>query len=112
MTLWNKLVLGVKFLFGGFEPATDYLCNILNKYLAAGDIAERVQKARAYVANILWYLRKYKDYCPGKWMPYYEKLIEVVQKLVDIFEDNQVQPQEIADAIAAVKTAIAEWMED
>ena len=69
MSLWNKIVIGTKFLFGGFESATDYALQLLNKYLAKDKVAANVQKAREYVENILGFLRKYQDFCPGKWAP-------------------------------------------
>lgn len=110
MNAWNNLVLGVKFLFGGFEAATDYLLELLNSFLRKGDIADRVQKARDFVYSVLGYLRKYEKYCPSIWTKDYRKLVDVVQTLVDVFEDGQVSKAEIERAIKAVQDAIAEWM--
>lgn len=112
MSFWNKLTLGCKLFFGGFESATDYLLNLLNKFLAKGDTPERIQKYRENVETILGYMRKYKDFCPGKWVPHYEKLINAIQTLTDAFEDNQITTEELNKAIENVKAAIAEWMQD
>lgn len=106
MTVWNKLVLGTKFLFGGFESATDYLLKLLNELLAKENIAENIQKSRAYVVSILGCLKKYEKYCPAIWATYYEKLENSIQTLVDVFEDGKIVP----DEIEKVRAAIAEWM--
>lgn len=110
MTFWNKLVLGSKFLFGGFESATDYLLKLLNDFLSGGKIAERIQKAREFVASILAYMKKYEKYCPAIWASHYEKLEAAIQTLVDVFEDGQVSAEELEKAIADVKAAIDDWM--
>ena len=111
MSLWNKLVLGTKFLFGGFESVTDYLLKLLNKFLSGGKISERIQKTREYVAAILRYLKKYEKFCPAIWCSHYEKLLSAVQTLLDVFADNRVTPDELDKAIADINAAIAAWME-
>lgn len=111
MTLWNKIVLGGKYLVGGFESAADYLLELLNKFLSQGNISERVQEARAYVATILGYMRKYEKYCPAIWVPHYEKLEVAVQTLLDVFEDSQIKPDELEKAIADIKAAIDVWFD-
>lgn len=110
MSLWNKIVLGFKFLFNGFESATDYALVLLNRFLAADGIAADVQKARAYVVTIYGYLDKYRRYCPVIWVEDYAKLLVAVKTLSDAFEDNQIDKGEIDKSIAAIKDAIAEWM--
>ena len=45
MNLWNKLTLGTKFLFGGWESALDYLLGFLNTYLAKDGVSKKVTKA-------------------------------------------------------------------
>lgn len=110
MNLWNKIMLGTKFLFGGFESATDYLLKLLNDFLKKENVAGRVQKAREFVLQILSYMKKYEKYCPAIWAPHYEKLEAAIQTLADVFEDGQVSDVEIEKAIAAVKAAIDEWM--
>ena len=112
MTFWNKIVLGTKFLFRGFEPATDYLCGILNAYINRDDILARIDKVRSQLEMVLGYMRKYKDYCPGKWLPYYEKLVEAIETLLSIMEDNRITAAELNTGIELVKNALAEWMAD
>lgn len=112
MSLWQKIVIGTKFMFGGFESATDYALKLLNKHLVKENVAANIQKTREYVEWILGFLRKYQDFCPGKWAPHYEKLLTAVESLSKAFEDNQVTPEELDKVVADVKAAIAEWMED
>lgn len=111
ISLWSKIVLGAKFLFGGFEPATDYLLKLLNEFLAKDGVSTRVQQAREYVEKILGYLRKYEKYCPAIWCRHYEKLEDAVQTLVNIFDDNSLSREEIEQAIADMRRAIEIWFE-
>lgn len=112
MTLWNKIVIGTKFLFGGFESATDYILKLLNKYLSSEKVAGRIQKIREYVELILGFLRKYQDFCPSKWSAEYEKLLATIQTLCDVFSDSQITIEEANQVIANVKAAIDEWFKD
>lgn len=110
MNLFNKIVLGMKFMFGGFESATDYLLGLLNEFIGKDNIAGKIQKALEFVSTILKYMKKYEKYCPAIWAGDYLKLIEVLQTLVNILDDSKVTSDEIQAAIAAVKDAIKEWM--
>lgn len=110
MSIWNKIVLGTKFLFGGFESATDYLLKLLNSFLSGGKVSERIQKAREFVSTILGYMKKYEKYCPAIWCTHYEKLMAAVQTLLDVFEDNQISSEELDKAVADIKAAIEAWM--
>jgi len=109
ISLWNKIVIGVRFFFVGFESAVDYVVILLNDFLAQEGIVDRVQKARDFVAKILGYMVKYEKYCPAIWVTHYEKLEIAVKALVDAFEDGKVDRQEIKNTIASVKAAINEW---
>lgn len=110
MSIWNKIVLGTQLLFGRFESATDYLLKLLNNFLSGGKIAERIQKAREYVASILGYMKKFEKYCPAIWVTHYEKLESAVQTLLDVFEDNKISSEELDKAVADIKAAIEAWM--
>ena len=110
MNIWNKIVLGAKYLFGGFESAIDYLMGLLNEFLGRDDVAGKVQEVREFVAKILSYMKKYEKYCPAIWVTHYGKLMAAVQTLVDITEDGKVTSEELEKAIADVKAAIDEWM--
>ena len=114
MNLWNKLVIGTKFLFGGFEAATDYalklLLNALNGLISGGNVAAKVQKIWNIASTVMEYLGKYEDYCPTPWVDDFKKLKTVIQSLIDAFEDGKVTSEEAERTIALVKDAIAEWM--
>ena len=110
MNLWNKIVLGTKFLLGGFESATDYLLGLLNDFIGKENVASKIQKALEFVSTILKYMKKYEKYCPAIWASNYLKLIDVLQMLVNVLDDSKVTADEIQSAIAAVKDAIDEWM--
>lgn len=110
MNIWNKIVLGTKFLFGGFESATDYLLKLLNELLAKGKVPERVQEIRSFVVTVLSYMKKYEKYCPAIWAPHFEKLEEAMQTLIDVFEDGQLTAEEAEKAVEALKAAIKAWM--
>ena len=110
MNTWNKIILGVKIVFGGFESATDYLLGLLNEFLSKDGVAKRVQDVREFGTTVLTYMKKYEKYCPAIWAPHYEKLEAVVGTLVDITEDGQLTTEELEKTIADVKAAIDEWM--
>lgn len=112
ITLWNKIVAGTKFMFCGFESATDYSLNLLNKYIGSGDIAERVQEARKYIGDIIGFLTKYQEFCPMKWLDDYNALICVLNTAYDALSDGKITPEEVYKAIADAKMAIAEWMKN
>lgn len=110
MSIWNKIVLGAKFMFGGFESATDYLLGLLNSFLGKEGVAGKLQKTVEFVSTIVKYMKKYEKYCPAIWSADYVKLMSVVQVLVDVFEDGKVDSAEIQKAIDEVKSAIDDWM--
>lgn len=109
MNLWNKIVLGTKYIFGGFESATGYLFKLLNDFLGKENVAEKVQKVYAFVATILTYLKKYEKYCPAIWANDYVLLTGTIQTLADVLADGKVSADELAKAVKAVKDAIADW---
>ena len=110
LNLWNKVVLGAKFLFGRFESATDYLALLLSSFLGRENVAAHVQETREYVIDILSYMEKYEKFCPAIWVPHYEKLMAAIQTLVDVLEDGKVTAEEISATVDAVNNAINEWM--
>ena len=110
MNLWNKIVLGTKFIFGGFESATDYLLGLLNDFIGKENVASKIQKALEFVSTILKYMKRYEKYCPAIWASDYLKLIDVLQMFVNVLDDSKVTADEIQGAIASVNDAIKEWM--
>lgn len=112
MTLWNKIVVGTKLLFSGFESATDYALKLLNVYFSTADVSANIQKTRTTVETVLGYLRKYHRFCPVGWVTHYDKLIVAIQTVSDAFADNKLKQEEIAKAKADIQAAIEEWMKD
>ena len=110
MGLWNKIVLGVKFMFGGFESATDYLLKILNDFLNSEGVSGNVQKVREFALTILKYLTKYEKYCPAIWANDYLRLKAAIQTIPDALEDGSLAKEEIEKIIGSVKDAIENWM--
>lgn len=110
MNLWNKIVLGSKFIIGGFEAATDYLLELLNSFIGKENIANKIQKALEFASTVLKYMKKYEKYCPAIWASDYLKLIDVLQVFVNVLDDAKVTPDELQDAISTMQNAIDEWM--
>ena len=61
MNLWNKITLGTKFLFGGWEAALDYLLNFLNEFLARPNVADKAAKLRSTCEYALNFLLRLKE---------------------------------------------------
>lgn len=110
MGLWNKIVLGVKFMFGGFESATDYLLKLLNDFLNSEGVSGNVQKVREFALTIMKYLTKYEKYCPAIWANDYLRLKAAIQTIPDALEDGSLTKEEIENIIGSVKDAIENWM--
>ena len=109
MTLWNKISIVVRFMFGGFESATDYVLKLLNKYLGDEKVSENVQKYRKYVVESYNFLTKYSEFCPAKWEMEFDALLKAVNTLCVAFEDNKITPEEMNKFISDCKAAIATW---
>lgn len=110
MNLWQKLTMGIKFIFGGFEAATDYLLNLLNGWLSAPDVAEKVAYYYGKAKGVYDFLVKYQRFCPAAWTEAYAETLAAVKQLVDVFADGKVEEQEIKNCIAAFKAAYEKWM--
>ena len=110
MGLWNKIVLGFKFMFGGFESATDYLLKLLNNFLNMEGVAGNVQKVREFTIKTLTYLKKYEKYCPAIWANDYLRLEEAIQTIPDAIEDGSLEKEEVEKIIMSVKNVIDNWM--
>jgi len=115
MPLWNRIVLGTKFLLFGFESASDYMLKLLNEFISTGNISERIQEIREYVSSLIFYMRKYQKYCPSIWENDYAKLLVVIETSNEVLADNKITTDElekVKKAIADIKAAIEEWMKD
>ena len=113
MSIWQKIVVGSKFLVGGFDSAVSYLVNkVLNPYLSTDAVAGKVKKAYETANMVLGYLRKYAAYCPSVWQREYDALVSSVDVMVGVFADGQVTVEEVARCVEAFKKARAAWNED
>ena len=112
MTTWQKIQLGLKFVFGSFESASDYLLKLLNDYLAKTNVAKKVEKAKAYVDSALEWAQKLQPYCPAKWASEYALLVETVRELSAALEDGQISGAELQAAVEGVKIAYDRWQKD
>lgn len=111
MSMWEKIKLGCKFLFGGFEAATDYLLNtVLNPYLNTDTVRANVRAAYEKTNIVLGYLREYREYCPGAWLTQYDATVDAVDAMVEVFADGQVSRLEIEAVVQAFNTARAAYM--
>ena len=112
MSTWNKIVLGCKMFFGGFDSAVQYLLKVFNQAIARDKYKENIQKYRLLASTVLKYMHKYEGYCPTVWTVHYRKLLTAMETFIVAFEDNQITPEELDKAIAAIKDAISEWTAD
>lgn len=113
MSIWQKIVTGTKFLFGGFDSAVDYLLNVvLNPYLTVETVAAKVKRAYEVALSVYGMLMKYADYCPACWRKYYDAVLTSLDAMVETFADGIVEREEIANVISAVQTARLEWNKD
>lgn len=112
MNLWNKLTLGTKFLFGGWESALDYLLGFINGYLAKPNIADKVEKVRDTAAWALDWLLKLKVYIPAKWHNEYNAVTDVVADIIAVANDGKLTAEEVKSLAIAFNEAKAKWDED
>jgi len=109
MSTWQKIKLGLKFVFGSFEGASDYLLGPLNEYLGKTNVASKVAKAREYVGYAFTWLTKLEPYCPAKWAGDYAKVKGAVEYLFGVLDDGQVSGAELQAAVEGVTIAYKNW---
>jgi hypothetical protein len=112
MNVWNKITLGTKFLFGGWESALDYLLGFLNTYLAKDGVAEKVTKVRETCAWALDWLLKLRVYVPTKWHNEYNVITDVVADVIAVANDGKITAVEIKTIAASFAEAKAMWDAD
>lgn len=112
MNLWNKLTLGSKFLFGGWEAALDYLLSFLNDYLAKDGVAGKVAKVRDTCAWALDWLLKLQTYVPAKWRNEYSAIVDVVADVIAVANDGKLTAAEFSALVESFKMAKTKWEED
>lgn len=112
MNLWNKITIGAKFLFGGWESALDYLLGYLNDYLARPDVADKVVKLRETCSWALDWLLKLKTYVPTKWRNEYDAVTDVVADVISAANDGKITVEEVKALGASFADAKAKWEAD
>lgn len=112
MNLWNKITLGTKFLFGGWEAALDYLLNFLNEFLARPNVADKAAKLRSTCEYALNFMLRLKEYVPEKWQNEYNAIIDVVADIIAVTRDNRITAEEVKTLAASFAEAKKLWEED
>lgn len=112
MNLWNKLTLGTKFLFGGWESALDYLLGFLNDFLAKPNIAGKIAKVRDTAVWALDWLFKLKIYVPTKWHNEYNAVVDVVADVIAVANDGKLTTAELTGLATSFAEAKAKWEAD
>lgn len=113
MTFWQKITIGTKFLFGGFESATDYALGLLNTFLSTtSPTMAWIVKAVTLARTVYGYLVKYAEYCPSKWRDEYNAVIDAVGSTADSLSDLRLTPEEFKEITGKFKAVHAAWMED
>lgn len=112
MNLWNKIKLGTKFLFGGWESALDYLLTFLNEYLCKSGIDKKVSEITETASWALEWLNKLEKYVPEKWNNEYFAIRDVVADIICVTKDGQITIEEIRHLSLSFSEAKAKWDED
>lgn len=112
MSIFTKISIGVKLLFGKWESAMDTAIAALNAFLVRPDIAKHVAKVRDTVDYILNLCEDYGDYCPAKWQKDFAALVSALNTFSNALADGELSPEEIRECASACKAAIDYWMKD
>lgn len=112
MSFWNKIVIGSKFLFGGWESALEYLLRFLNEYLNKPEVAKNVEKINDTAAWALGWLAKLRKYVPSKWFNKYDAIVVVLSEILAITEDKLLTVDECKRLTTAFMEAKAKWEQD
>ena len=112
MSFWQKLTMGTKFLFGGWESALDYLLGFLNEFLSKPNVAGKVEKVRETCAWALDWLLKLKTYVPTKWRNEYDAVTDVVADIIAVANDGQLTTEELKNLAVSFSDAKAKWDEE
>lgn len=106
----QKLIAGTKFLLLGWETALDYVLGLLNAFVASNAaVGAKIAAGRALALDALYYLKKFRKYCPNAWIDAYDPTVDAVETLVRIFDDGKVEAAELARAKIAFEKAYAAW---
>lgn len=109
MSTWQKVVVGVKFFFGGFDCAISYILKYLNDYLEKEDVAKNVQAAYATIMSVLRTTEKYIKYCPTAWLNEYYALRGAIADCAAILYDGKITEEEVDSLMDIFATAKSRW---
>lgn len=112
MNFWNKVTIGTKFLFGGWESALDYLLDFLNGYLSKPNVSENVKKVYDTAKWALDWMLKLQSYVPEKWKNESGAIISVIHNILLVVEDGKIHTDELKVLTNAFYDAKAKWYED
>ena len=113
MTFWQKITIGTKFLFGGFESATDYALGLLNTFFSTSSpTVAWIVKAVMLTRTVHEYLVKFSEYCPSKWRDEYNAVLDAVGATADALSDLRLTSDEIKEITCKFKAVHTAWMED
>ena len=112
MNIWQKVMTGVKFAFGGLDAAADYLLGtVLNPWLRTDAVASNVRKAYQVALGVYEWLAGHRQYCPQCWTREFNGILVALDAAVAAFEDGKVEREEIERVVDAIQKARAEWGE-
>ena len=112
MSFLNKITLGTKFLFGGWESALDYLLGFLNDYLARDNVAAKVDKVRKTCSWALDWLLKLRAYVPEKWRTEYSIIVDIIADVIAVANDGKLTADEMRGLAQSFSDAKLKWEED
>lgn len=112
MNWWQKLRAGLKFVFGGFESAADYVLEIVNGWVEDSGFREDIIEYDRRAMAVLAWLRSHADWCPPKWRNEYAAVCAAMECIVDAAEDGFLTSKEISSVIDCWRTAVAKWNEE
>ena len=112
MSTWQTIRLGLKFVFGTFESATDYLLGIVNAYLAKTNVARKVEQTKTFLDSAVEWLTRFEQYCPSKWAADFSALVGSVRYLRETLDDGRISGAELQAGVEGVKLQYIDWMKE
>lgn len=112
MNFWNKITLGTKFLFGGWESALDYLLGFLNQYLEKKGLTDDIKKLQKTLDWALGWATKIGKYVPNKWRNEYFAICDIIADIISVCEDGKLTTDEVKALSEAFAEAKRKWEED
>lgn len=112
MNIWQKIMAGLKFTFGGFESAADYVIGIVNTWSNEHGYADRIARASAKLRRAYVWLCEHECYCPVKWRSDFERILSAIEIMIDISADGSIDSKELASAVTVWRTVYEKWQED